>query len=189
VASAVVRVRFRANPHLRRHITSDTTEELKLDGYRALAIKNKTAVRLLSRRNNTLNEMFPVIAEALKSLDDGLILDGEVVALNAKGRPSFNLLQHHKANASTIVYYVFDVVAFRGRDVQQLPLRQRRGLLEDAFQNADEPLRLSAALAAAPEDLIAPVKAQGLEGIIAKRVDSRYESAERSGGLSQVSRE
>jgi len=60
-------------------------------------------------------------------------------------------------------------------------LQQRRGLLEEAFQNADEPLRLSAALEAAPQDLIAAVKAQGLEGIVAKRVDSRYESGERSG--------
>jgi bifunctional non-homologous end joining protein LigD len=100
--------------------------------------------------------------------------------LDANGRPSFNLLQHHKANAPIIVCYVFDVVAFRRRDVRQLPLQQRRGLLEEAFQNADEPLRLSAALEAAPQDLIAAVKAQGLEGIVAKRVDSRYESGERS---------
>jgi bifunctional non-homologous end joining protein LigD len=159
--------------------------EIKLDGYRALAIKDKGPATLLSRRNNALNDRFPAIADALKSLDEGLILDGEVVALDAQGRPSFNLLQHHKANAHAIVYYVFDLLAFRGRDLRQLPLRDRRALLDEVLQSAGEPFRVSAVLAAAPKDLIAAVKAQGLEGIIAKRADSRYESGERSGAWVQ----
>src|SRR5436309_2896715 len=80
--------------------------EIKLDGYRALAVKDRGEVRLLSRRNNVLNDRFPSIAEALKSIDDGLTLDGEIVALDARGRPSFNLLQHHTENAEAIVYYL-----------------------------------------------------------------------------------
>jgi bifunctional non-homologous end joining protein LigD len=155
--------------------------EIKLDGYRALAIKDKGEARLLSRRNNTLNDKFAAIADALLQLEDGLIVDGEIVALDAQGRPSFNLVQNHKANAQVIVYYLFDVLAFRGRDLREIPLQQRRAFLDEAFRNVSEPLRLSATLDAAPQDLIRAVKSQGLEGVIAKRVDSRYESGERSG--------
>jgi ATP-dependent DNA ligase len=90
-------------------------------------------------------------------------------------------LPHHKANAEPIVYYLFDVLAFRGRDLRQLPLQQRRAFLDEALQNASEPLRLSATLDVTPNELIRAVKSQGLEGIIAKRVDGRYESGERSG--------
>jgi bifunctional non-homologous end joining protein LigD len=160
--------------------------EIKLDGYRVLAIKDKGDPRLLSRRNNVLNHKFPSIAEALKELEDGLMLDGEIVALDAQGRPSFNLLQHHKENAHAIVYYLFDVLTFRGRDVRELALRERRELLDQVFQGASEPLRLSAVLDAAPQDLISAVKSQGLEGIIAKRVLSRYESRERSGAWVKI---
>jgi DNA ligase D-like protein (predicted ligase) len=109
-----------------------------------------------------------------------LILDGEIVALDAKGRPSFNLLQHHKDNAEAVVFYLFDLLAFRGRDVRELPLRQRRELLDEVLASAREPLRISAVLDAGPKDLIPAVKSQGLEGIVAKRSDSRYESGERS---------
>ena len=160
---------------------SNRQYEIKWDGYRALAIKDKGEARLLSRRNDVMNDKFVAIAEALLELEDGLIVDGEIVALDAQGRPSFNLLQHHKANAHVIVYYLFDIVAFRGRDVRQIPLQQRGALLDEVFQNASEPLRLSAALNAAANDLITAVKSQGLEGIVAKRVDSRYESGDRSG--------
>ena len=117
----------------------------------------------------------------MAQLEDGLIVDGEIVALDAEGRPSFNLLQHHKANAHAIVYYLFDVLAFRGRDIRKLPLQQRRAFLDEVFQTAGEPLRLSSTLHAAPNDLIRAVKSQGLEGIIAKRMDSPYESGDRSG--------
>jgi bifunctional non-homologous end joining protein LigD len=160
---------------------SDWQYEIKLDGYRALAITDTDSVRLLSRRNNPLNDKFPFIADALERLENGSILDGEVVALDAEGRPSFNLLQHHKDNAEAVVFYLFDVLAFRGHDVRELPLRQRRALLDEVFASAGEPLRRSAVLDAAPKDLIVAVQSQGLEGIIAKRADSRYESGERSG--------
>ena len=159
----------------------DWRYEIKLDGYRALAIKDKGAVRLVSRRNNSLNQKFSGIVDALTQLEDGLILDGEVVAIDAQGRPSFNLLQHHKDNAEDIVFYVFDVLAYRGRDVRDLPLPQRRELLNDALQRANHPVRVSAILDSSAEDLIRAVRSQGLEGVIAKRANSRYESGERTG--------
>lgn len=160
---------------------ADWQYEVKLDGYRALAIKDKGAARLISRRNNGMNDKFPGVVAALKKIEDGLILDGEIVALDNQGRPSFNLLQHHKNNAEKIVFYVFDVLAYRGRDVRDLPLAQRLELLKQVFRTAQDPLRLSAVVGASANDLIAAAKSQGLEGIIAKRSGSRYESGERSG--------
>lgn len=113
-------------------------------------------------------------------MEDGLILDGEVVALDSEGRPSFNLLQHHKKN-SQIVFYVFDLLALRGRDLRDLPLKLRRQLLESLLANASDPIRLSPLLNAEPQKVIAAVREQGLEGVIAKRSDAPYESGARSG--------
>ncbi len=158
----------------------DWQYEIKLDGYRALAIRDQAGVRLLSRRNNLLNERFPSVVEALNDLETGLILDGEIVALDAHGRPAFNLLQH-SAGKSPVVFYLFDLLAFRERDVRGLPLRQRRELLDEVFATAREPLRKSAVLNASLDDLIAAVRSQGLEGVIAKRPASPYQSGERSG--------
>jgi bifunctional non-homologous end joining protein LigD len=160
---------------------SEWQYEIKLDGDRAEAINNRGAIQLLSRRNNILNNRFPEIAIALESLEDGVIVDGEVVALDPRGRPNFNLLQHHKQNSRAIVYYLFDLIAYRGRDVRALPLQQRRELLNEVFKTVSEPIRISAVLDAERKDLIETVRSQGLEGIVAKRKRSRYESGERSG--------
>jgi bifunctional non-homologous end joining protein LigD len=155
--------------------------EIKLDGYRALIMKDHGDVRLLSRRNHSLNGRFPSIAEAAGGLEGGAILDGEVVALDEQGRPSFNLLQHHKTTAQLIVFYAFDLLAYRERDMRELPLRQRRELLEAILANARDPIRLSAVFKAHADDVIRAVKEQALEGVIAKRTDSRYEPGARSG--------
>ena len=155
--------------------------EIKWDGYRALAINNGPGSALLSRRNNSLRGKFPSIFEGISTFARGSILDGEIVALDAEGKPSFNLLQHRKENAQTLIYCVFDLLAFRGRDIRDLKLSQRRMLLDEVLQNAQDPIRLSPVLDADPKHLVTAVKAQGLEGIIAKRSDSRYESGDRSG--------
>ncbi len=139
--------------------------EIKWDGYRALAINNRHEPVLVSRRNNSLTSKFPSIAAGLNTVENDSILDGEIVALDIHGKPSFNLLQHHKENAQALVYYAFDVLAFRGRDVRQLNLPERRGLLDEILKSAQDPVRLSPILDATPKDLVAAVKAQGLEGI------------------------
>jgi bifunctional non-homologous end joining protein LigD len=155
--------------------------EIKWDGYRALAIRTGGKVALVSRRNNSFVNRFPSIAAGLRTLEDGSIVDGEIVALDAHGTPSFNLLQHRTKSARALVYCVFDVLAFRGRDVRQLALAERRGLLDEILESAPDPVHSAPIIDAAPKDLIRAVKAQGLEGIVAKRVDSRYESGSRSG--------
>jgi len=78
--------------------------EVKLDGYRALAVKSGTGVTLFSRRRKSLNRQFPYIVEALADLPAGTVVDGEVVAIDDSGRPDFNLLQNFHAEASRIQY-------------------------------------------------------------------------------------
>jgi ATP-dependent DNA ligase len=74
--------------------------EVKLDGYRALAVKSGTGITLFSRRGKSLNRQFPYIADALASLPEGTVVDGEIVAISDSGRPDFNLLQNFRAEAS-----------------------------------------------------------------------------------------
>ncbi len=159
----------------------DWQYEVKLDGYRALAIRNGRNADLLSRRNKEMNTRFPAIAEALLSLEDGIILDGEIVAFDKKGHPSFNVLQHHASANQPIVLYAFDLLAYRKRDVRMLPLHKRRELLDTVLANVRDPIRVSAVLKAAPEDLIRAAREHGLEGVVAKRAESKYESGESRG--------
>ncbi len=155
--------------------------EIKLDGYRALAVRKGARTDLLSRRNNNLNERFPGIVEAVRSLEDGVVLDGEVTALDPEGRPSFSLLQNHKSGKHPIVYYAFDILAYRGRSLTGEPLTLRRRVLELVLKNAPQPVRLSAVLNATPDRLIEAAREQKLEGLMAKRAGGVYEAGKRTG--------
>ncbi len=156
--------------------------EIKLDGYRALAIKLNGKVLLRSRNNKDFNSKYPGIVTALSSLPDETVIDGEVVAFDQAGRPSFNLLQNAGSSKLVLVYYVFDVLILGGRNVIAEPLSKRRDLLKrHVLPKLSEPIRESAPLNASLSDVIEVVKAHGLEGIVAKRLDSRYEPGQRSG--------
>ena len=160
----------------------DWLYELKLDGYRALVMKKRGAVTLFSRRGNVLNVPFPTIVTAFGFLSDAAILDGELVVLDEDGRPSFSSLQHSRFTPDALHFYVFDLLAYKGKDLRKLPLAERRRLLEgQALKGMRDPIRLSAVFATPANELIAATKEAGLEGVIAKRADSRYESGARSG--------
>jgi bifunctional non-homologous end joining protein LigD len=157
--------------------------EIKLDGYRAQAINDKGRVKLLSRRNNSLNSDYPSIVSGVQELQPDIILDGEIVVVDEVGRPVFNLLQHYKPGNGALLYYVFDVLAYRRRDTRGLSLEQRRKLLDAVLADVTPGVvRISAALEAPRTDLISAIQEHGLEGIVAKRLDGRYESGERTGG-------
>jgi bifunctional non-homologous end joining protein LigD len=157
------------------------TYEVKLDGYRALAIKTGGTVWLRSRNDKDFNRKYPTIARALAALPDETVIDGEVVALDEAGRPSFNALQNGAAGAS-IFFYVFDVMILGGRDVMGEALAVRRELLtREVLPSLADPVREAPRFDAALADLIAAVRAQGLEGLVAKRLDSVYEPGARSG--------
>src|SRR3989442_16020986 len=84
--------------------------EIKFDGYRALAVKSGTGVTLFSRRRKSLNRQFPYIGEALAHPPAGTVVDGEGVAMDESSRPYFNLLQNLRAEASRILYFIFDLL-------------------------------------------------------------------------------
>jgi DNA ligase D-like protein (predicted ligase) len=165
----------------------DWLYELKLDGYRALAIKTGGKLQLRSRNDNDFTGRYPEIAAALRSIPDETVIDGEVVALDEQGRPSFNLLQNFGSAGTPLIYYVFDALIVGGRDVTRETLDTRRKLLETAvLPLLDEPIRYSQELKADLPTLINAVKAQGLEGLIAKRRSSRYETGRRSGAWQKM---
>jgi len=162
----------------------DWLYEIKFDGYRCLAGKDAGGVRLWSRRGNDFTSQFPAIAKSCEDLPIGTLVDGEIVAIDAEGRLSFNMLQHHRSQASAIRFYVFDVLTFAGRDMLQEKLLKRRDALTDAMRpirKASSVVDISQTIAAPAADLILAVTELGFEGVIAKRLDSLYESGERSG--------
>src|SRR5262245_37755230 len=121
----------------------DWLYELKLDGFRAVAFKSKGKIQLRSRNDNDFNSRYRHVVEALAPLPDDTVIDGEIVALDEEGRPSFNLLQNF-GSGSRIAYYVFDVMLIAGRDVMSEALERRRALLEgEIIPLLDEPIRYS----------------------------------------------
>ncbi len=150
------------------------TFEVKWDGYRALATESGGDVTLTSRNGNDLTARFPNVAKeipkAVKTPD--CVLDGEVCALDEAGRSSFSAMQQRKAE-TPIVYYVFDVLEIEGKPVVDLPLVERRKLLEQLLDRRNKTVRLSETFDDG-EALLQAAKQQHLEGIVAKRLDSRY---------------
>ena len=158
------------------------TYELKLDGYRALAIKTTRRVQLRSRNDNDFTDRYPAIVDALARLPDKSVIDGEIVALDASGRPSFNTLQNQGSGTAPVFYCVFDVLALNGRDLTGEPLEVRRDLLQArVLPKLREPIRHATELQGSVTELLNAVRSYGFEGLIAKRRDSLYEAGKRSG--------
>ncbi len=96
--------------------------EIKLDGYRAVAVKSDRGVSLFSRRRKSFDHHYPLIVEALAELPEGSVVDGEIVALDESGRPNFNLLQNFRSEASRIHYFIFDLLICNDRDLTKANL-------------------------------------------------------------------
>jgi bifunctional non-homologous end joining protein LigD len=156
--------------------------ELKLDGYRAIAIKSNGKVYLRSRNDKDFSARYPAIAVALALLPNETVVDGEVVALDPTGKPSFNALQNYGSSQAPILFYVFDVLILSGRDVMSETLSMRQRLLDRrVLPKLTEPIRQVPRFDSKLADMIKAVRAQGLEGIVAKQLDSVYEPGKRSG--------
>lgn len=157
--------------------------ELKFDGYRAIAIKSGAEVQLVSRNGKDFTARFREIAEAVSSLPaEETILDGEIVALDAEGRPSFQLLQGSEIGTEKppLVFYVFDLLHLGEQQLLDEPLITRRKRLATLLKGAKGPIRFSATIDGDPNLLRAEVCRRGLEGLIGKERDSVYESGRRS---------
>jgi len=155
--------------------------EIKLDGYRAIAVKSDGRVSLFSRRRKSFDHHYPLIVEALAELPEGTVVDGEIVALDESGRPNFNLLQNFRSEASRIHYFIFDLLICNDRDLTGLPLRDRRKLMKSLLKLRSPRLRIAEQFEASANDMLAAVRQQQLEGVIGKRKDSLYEPGKRTG--------
>ena len=174
-----------AEPHDGAFTRDEWVFELKLDGYRLLASKKGNDVLLLTRKGNDYTNVFPEVARAMKALPfTECIIDGEVVVLDAQGRPSFSLMQRRGRLQSSIeirsaaveyaaTFYAFDLVAFEDFDLRPLPLLERKALLLEALPKVGI-IRALDHIPREGERFLEQVGKLGLEGIIAKRANSAY---------------
>src|SRR5262245_29419013 len=133
--------------------------ELKLDGFRSVAFKSSDRVHLRSRNDKDFNAKYPAIVKALAALPDETVIDGEIVALDESGRPSFTALQNYGPAMTPLVYYVFDLMTLEGVHLMREPLSRRRELLQEkVLLRLGEPIKYSSELDSDLSDLIQSVK-------------------------------
>ncbi|HET7811077.1 MAG TPA: DNA ligase D [Steroidobacteraceae bacterium] len=157
----------------------DWVYELKYDGVRLLCRCDGDDVRCISRNGLDWTQKAGPVVQALRALDlRGAWVDGELIATDPNGRSDFSLLQHvrEQGRLEELQYCVFDLLYWKGEDLRDQPLGQRKSRLDAAFAKlpAKGPLRLADQLHSQSGDLLARVCNQHLEGLIAKRVGSRY---------------
>lgn len=158
----------------------DWLYEVKFDGYRALLLKHGDTVQIRSRNDKNLTANYPAIAIAARRLGaDSAVVDGEIVAVDADGHPSFQALQHRDAHPGhAVVFYAFDLLHLDGDDLTLRSLEDRRAQLPAVVTGSG--ILLSESLRGSLAQIIAAVRGLGLEGVVAKRKDSRYLAGQRS---------
>jgi bifunctional non-homologous end joining protein LigD len=165
--------------------------ELKWDGVRAILVADEKAVRIFSRNGNDVTRTYPELVDRTCWPAQPFVADGEIVAIGPAGRPDFGLLQGRMkltrpadvARARTAIpvqLMLFDLLHDDGTDLRRLPLAQRRQRLENFFTASGCPAGLSPVLEDKVEHLLESARELGLEGVMAKRTDSRYVSGQRT---------
>ncbi len=158
----------------------DWLYEVKWDGYRAIAVINKNQAELISRNNIPFDKYYP-INKLLNGWDINAVIDGEIVVLNDKGLSDFGALQNWRSEADgNLVYYVFDILWYEGKNLMGLPLIQRQAILKEILPDNDDRIRLSKVFAANGIEFFDAAAKIGMEGIIAKKADSIYTADLRS---------
>lgn len=148
--------------------------EVKFDGYRAIADVSDKRVELYSRNSKTFNEDYAPVVEALRQLEHSVVLDGEVVVLDEKGRSQFQLLQQYlESRSSELYYYAFDLLELDGRDIRHLSLVERKELLKKLLPH-NSIVRYSDHVRKSGKAFFEEAVRSGLEGIVAKRAGSAY---------------
>ncbi len=154
--------------------SKDWLFEIKWDGYRAVAEKNKDNISLYSRNGITFEYTYPLVMQQLKLITEDAVLDGEVVVLDEEGLPSFQFLQHYSENSHRpIQYHVFDLLHLNGQDTTDLPLIGRKELLQQIIPE-NEVIKYSDHILENGKSFFQVSTEKDLEGIMAKKIDSKY---------------
>ncbi|HEY9048009.1 MAG TPA: DNA ligase D [Ohtaekwangia sp.] len=155
--------------------------EIKWDGYRAIAEIKKKEILFYSRNGLSFDRLYVPIVEALQKLKDDVVLDGEVVVLDKNDKPSFQKLQQYRDNRSLpLIYYIFDCLSYKGKDLTGLPLVERKKIAEKIIPKNSNVLRYSDHVTGDGIAFFEHAVKLGLEGIIAKRADSKYSVGHRT---------
>jgi bifunctional non-homologous end joining protein LigD len=149
--------------------------EIKWDGYRAIAEINKHgANRLYSRNGLTFDKAYPKVFDALTSIKKNCIVDGEIVVFDDNGKPSFQRLQNYQNKDKYMIqFYLFDIIELDGKTVTSLPLIERKKLLQKLIPENDI-IRFCEHIENEGKALFKEMARADLEGMIAKRKDSKY---------------
>jgi bifunctional non-homologous end joining protein LigD len=167
----------------------DWIYEIKFDGYRALALRGGSETRVLSRNQKDLGSKFPEVKDSIAALDvQDVVIDGEIVALDEKGRSSFQLLQGLDMGEQRppIVFYAFDLLRLNGKDLRNLPIEERKAKLEELLKKPPGVIRYSVSFTKDIPELLGRAQKLGLEGLIGKRAGSMYEAGKRTGAWIKV---
>ncbi|GAA4087338.1 DNA ligase D [Mucilaginibacter panaciglaebae] len=158
----------------------DWVYEVKWDGYRAVAVIDKKGAELISRNNIPFDKYYP-INQILKDWQVNAVIDGEILVLNDKGLSDFGALQNWRSEADgNLVYYVFDILWYEGKNLMHLPLVQRQAILKEVLPANDDRVRQSKVFPVKGIEFFEAAEKIGLEGIIAKKASSVYTSDLRS---------
>jgi bifunctional non-homologous end joining protein LigD len=164
----------------------DWLYEIKWDGYRAVTFMNKKQLELKSRNDKSFNEKFYPVYDALKEWGINAIVDGEVVVVKDNGMADFGALQNWRSEADgELIYYVFDILWYNGYNLKEMPLTERREILKKIIPS-DSLIQLSKDFDTSGTEFLAAAKKMGLEGIMAKRKDSVYETGRRTGNWLKI---
>ncbi len=163
---------------------NDWLHEIKYDGYRALIATRGDAVKLYTRNGLDWTDKFGPLVDAIAALDlPPALIDGEIVAFDADGNPSFSALQsvlkrgHGQQRADTpFHFFAFDLLSLDGADLKPLPTIERKERLEALLTHAEDPIHVADHLIGAGEKLYRSLCDAGQEGIVAKRIDAPYRS-------------
>lgn len=154
--------------------------EVKWDGYRAIAEIQDGKVSLYTRNQISLNKKFSSITDSLQKLGFEAVLDGEIVVVDDQGHPNFQMLQNYqKSGSGHLIYYVFDLLFFRGHDLTNLPLLRRKEILKKILPSAKY-IKFSDHVWKEGALFFKVVKDKGLEGIVAKHSQSTYRMGRRN---------
>ncbi len=154
--------------------------EVKWDGYRAIAEIQGGKVSLYSRNGISFDKKFSPVADSLRKFGFDAVLDGEIVVVDDQGHPDFQALQHYQdSGRGHLLYYVFDLLYFRGHDLMDMPLLRRKDLLKKILPSIPK-IRFSDHVREEGVLFYNVAKEKGLEGIVAKHSQSVYEAGRRS---------